>query len=421
MRRFIKKAKSTIPGVILQRLREYYIYNRTSSISGGSSWPDVAALGTLISKDWTAGADLTGWTFTPQAAATCTVTGGYLRYTSDGNGGFTTANRLVYNTYGRTALNNFVLSIDFLAPANPSVTSSAIGIGVYPDQPLGPGTSTHGMVFFQAGYYGKVNVYANNTSRAGASATGIPTSVAGDLLRLTLTRVGAAYTCLCQNITRSTSDTVTWTETYANTSAINNSSSRPFIQFGLGTFDIKSFSFSSTDSKNIDLAFIGDSITEGYCASSFANRWVTQAMLGNPKTYTALGVQSTYTELVLETISEILNVHAQKYVLMFGGNDVVLGVADATMKANYSSIVSQLKAGGSSVIHCYATPRDSYDMRALNTWISATFPTDTIIDTFTPLVTGSYGLNNTYDIGDGTHPNIAGHALIGSTVLPYLI
>lgn len=404
--------KNNMPNININR--------RTVLSSNPIQWPALASLGTLVSKDWTAGDDLTGWTFTPQVASTCAVSGGYLLYTSDGVGGFTINNRLVYDTYGTTMLSNWTVVLNMVCPSLPQASSSAIGVGVYGYQPIGTPVSTHGMTYWQSGYTGVASVWTQNTQR-GANSGQLASCVAGDNIRLTFTRVNEVYTLTVDNTTRSTTVSSTWTEPYTSTAALNNTVAKPFIQFGKGTFQIKSFSFSSSSQKNVDYGFIGNSIPEAYCASNYANAWPAQAMIGNPKTYTKLASQSSYTANTLTSMPEILNVHARKYVVMLGGNDVQLAVPDATMKANYSSIVSQLKAGGSQVIHCYAPPRDSYDMRALNAWILATFPSDVVIDTFTPLVTAPYALNNTYDIGDGVHPNIAGHALIGSTVAPYLV
>jgi len=78
--------------------------------------------------------------------------------------------------------------------------------------------------------------------------------------------------------------------------------------------------------------------------------------------------------------------------------------------------VAQLQANGVEVKHCLPTPETTTDERALKTWILANYPSQDIIDTWTPLLSGAYGLNSAYDSGDGVHPNDAGHLLLGQII-----
>jgi len=85
--------------------------------------------------------------------------------------------------------------------------------------------------------------------------------------------------------------------------------------------------------------------------------------------------------------------------------------------SQYSDIRNTLVAAGIQVIHCLATPRNGTNVTPLNSYILSTFTSDLIIDTYTPLWSGSgTSLNAAYDIGDGVHPNNAGMALIAATV-----
>lgn len=388
------------------------------SVGTSLKWPSPSPLGTLVYKNWTTGSDLSGWTFTPQVAATCEVSGGYLTYTSDGNGGFNTNNRLVYNTYGSTALSKFTIKINMVCPALPQVSLSLIGVGVYPSQAIGSAVACYGTAFWQSGYTGVPSIYCNSTQRSTGSSQ-LANCVQGDNIRITFSRNDAVYTLLIENTDKLTSQSTTWTESYLNTAALNNSSGNPFINFGKGTYQIKDFEFSSTALKNPPYAILGNSITEGYCGGGYAYAWPAIAMEGNGKVYTMLATQSATTQTVLNTISEILNVNAQTYILMIGGNDYALGVAPSVCQANYRSIVSQLKQNGSRVINCYATPRNGTDMRPLNSFIASEFLTDTNIDTFTDLKTGAYSLLPVDDCGDGTHLSVAGMLKAGTIVKPY--
>jgi hypothetical protein len=90
------------------------------------------------------------------------------------------------------------------------------------------------------------------------------------------------------------------------------------------------------------------------------------------------------------------------------------GVPLAQVEQQYSNLVSQLVANGVKVKHA-PIPRSNADLRALRNWITNSYPND-IIDTWNPLLTGTYQLNPAYDSGDGLHPNDAGHLLIGTII-----
>jgi lysophospholipase L1-like esterase len=106
---------------------------------------------------------------------------------------------------------------------------------------------------------------------------------------------------------------------------------------------------------------------------------------------------------------------------MIGGNDLLFGYPATQWQSQYSNLVAQLQANGVKVKHCLNTPRSTLDLTPLNDWILSTYPTNDVIDTWTPLLQGAYSLNPAYD-GDGTHPpdgvhpNDAGHLVIGQTI-----
>lgn len=173
------------------------------------------------------------------------------------------------------------------------------------------------------------------------------------------------------------------------------------------------------DRKNIDSLIIGDSITHGAYATDMDGRWATQVG-GTRTSYSVSGGSGDVTQRVLDKIQNLIDYNPTRALLMIGGNDILFSVAQATYRANYTSIRNQLVAAGIQVVHLLATPRTTTDITALNTWIQATFTTDTIIDTYTPLKGTGTSLHATYDAGDGTHPNQAGHDLIASTIIAAL-
>jgi len=254
------------------------------------------------------------------------------------------------------------------------------------------------------------------TTRATSSAVGF---TAGDSMSVTWTRAGLTMSATLTNVTTSASVSANFTYdfNYPYVKGPPNGGNFAIGALG-GTQNVTYWSATGNTKKNSTVVFIGDSITEGYYAGTgFAQRW--QAVVTDRLGWSSVSAahSGNITADALTYMPEILALRPCLAIMMIGGNDVHFGIADATMKANYASIHDQLVAAGITVIHCLATPRDAVDMRTFNSWIGSTYGgPEKVIDTFTPLKTGDYGLHTTYDITDGIHPNAAGHALIGSTV-----
>ncbi len=168
---------------------------------------------------------------------------------------------------------------------------------------------------------------------------------------------------------------------------------------------------------NVKTALIGDSISYGAGSTIIGNRFYTLLNI-DPAISVNLAGGGDATAEVLLSMTELLAINSTYYLLMIGGNDIQFGVATATWKANYNSIVSQIKSAGHTVIHCTPTPRNAYDMTPLRDHINTVFAGDIIVDTYTALWSGSsFTMNATYNSGDGVHPNDAGHTLMASTIL----
>jgi lysophospholipase L1-like esterase len=185
-----------------------------------------------------------------------------------------------------------------------------------------------------------------------------------------------------------------------------------------GTVYVDNLSFSIDHRKPARFVVIGDSISEGYDATNYANGYVRV-------------VQSNFTQVVcnessswnstsnsVSILPEILAHQPGTAILMIGGNDLLYGYSTTQWQSNYSNLVAQLQANGVKVKHCLPTPRTPTDLRPLKSWISATYPAQDIIDTWTSLVTKNYQLKSAYDNydHDGVHPNDAGHLLIGQII-----
>jgi lysophospholipase L1-like esterase len=187
-----------------------------------------------------------------------------------------------------------------------------------------------------------------------------------------------------------------------------------------GAVYMDNVSFTIDRRKPARFIVVGDSISEGYNATAYSDCFIsvlqsnfTQAVCNDSGSYNT-------TSNSVSLLPEILAHQPGTAVLMIGGNDIQFGYPASQWQTQYSNLAAQLEANGVTVKHCLPTPRNAVNLTALKTWISANYPAKDIIDTWTPLLTGTSGLKAAYDSGDGVHPNNAGHLLIGQIIMSNL-
>lgn len=340
------------------------------------------------------------------------------------NGAGNYLNYIIRNT-NPSCLEDHTITCDFKMTSAVSATTFGIGFGMRSANPsdlksysavVACATTTNGKI--SLGTSSNATTY---TARLLTSQLVVINQ--NDLLRVVITRDKLRISFTLYNLTTGLSGTSYYDFSIAyavGAFAAHNTGYFCISALG-GVFEITNFSVSSIAKKNARVLFRGDSITYGTFADTIAQRWSNVAM-GTSSNFTVIGGGSDKTAEFLLEVPEIIALNPTKVFLMIGGNDITYGVSAATRNANYLSGVNQLKAAGITVVHCLATPRTPTDIRAWNTHISSTYGgTDTVIDTYTPLWSGvGYSLNVAYDSSDGVHPNAAGNALIGATVLPYI-
>lgn len=389
---------------------------------GGHRRPSLTEFGTVFTDSFARAA--LGGDYTTNGAATWTTDGAKL--TTTGGTGVHTM-RLQRSYY--TCLERHTIVIEFTMTSAIGATTFGIGAGVY-------GTNTFDHRSYAIQYY--MGTGANNGKLICYSAQGVgPTyttrktsasalsALQNKNYRLTVVRNRETITYTVQNLTDggSYSDSFGFSMSYAATVHCPHGGGQFYLNSYGGTIDITKWEVTGNDYKNVKTLLVGDSITYGIAADLTANRWASNVSEIGTNDYTVSGGPSDNTNEALDRIGELLSMNPQYAVMMIGGNDIQRSISSTIYEANYTSIRNQLKAAGATIIHCLATPRDGTDMTTFNAWISSTFTSDTIINTFTPLADGT-GLDAAYDPGDGVHPNAAGHALIASTITtaaPYLL
>lgn len=371
-------------------------------------WGSPIALGFLINDDFTTLSSLSD--YTNSGSGTFALQNGYLRASI-------AAGSLDYlrNTdYGYCNLRQWEIEAVFIPQSKAANTGVSIGIG------LGVAGALAHRLFFNTNTTDttRLKIFRRNVELV---ATGDSfTFSTGDRIKVRFVKSDLTYTAYVSNLTTGSAEiSCTYTVVSSNTTNATNVPGQFHIATIGGTQDWEYFRTSSTEKKNVDYGFIGDSITYTYSSDTFAQGWQRLLMANFPtKTYTNLASPSAVTTSV--GLPEALLVHARTYIMMIGGNDELNGVDPAVYQAEYKNIRNTLAAQGSRIIHCLATPRDATDMTTLNTFISTMTALygDIVINTFTPLASGTT-LAAAYD-RDGTHPNQAGHTLIANTVLPYI-
>ncbi len=384
---------------------------------GQGNWPEPIVLGTILNDDFTTLSNLNNYAIT-NPNSTWAITGGFCHTSRTGVvGDF--ADYMQQTAYGSSSLDNWNQTLDWNISGVQVAGSNGIAIGIKSTCQF----STHEYIVLGqcgVGNAGFVRFYKEG-SQVASNLTGMTCS-AGDHMTLEIIRTGLVYDVTLYNRTTGSSRTIHYTTISTTTTANLTPTCGQYTIYNIGgTFDLRANVVTSPDYRNADYCFIGDSITVGYRAANIAAGWPAQSMLAVPtkKSLVEACVGGVSGDVLLY-MKELLLVNAKTYVLMIGVNDLDNSVTDATFKANYASIVTQLQHNGSRVFHCLITPKNGPDPTSWNTWISTNYLHDVIIDTFTPILGTGYALNATYDSGDHEHPNDAGHALLGTTVGAYL-
>ncbi len=333
-----------------------------------------------------------------------------------GNSGF---NDYVRYNVASTTLENWTMETIFTVAATVDADSYGISLGT---------VSTGFVNYYINGLFnctntvngGKLVLYRNGASLA-VSAGSLAFSV-GDRIQLTLTKNINALTLTAFNINTGLSNTLSFT--VSSTLTIHSCGNFAIYGHG-GRQEVELFKVTSQASINSKVCVIGDSITEGLVSTVIANRWINKLFLGSSSVYTVTALGGNRTQDINSAIYEVQRIRPTYYLINIGGNNLRNAQSLATLQANYTLMINNLRPYCIGIIHCLAIPDDDYDMTAYNAWLTSTYGgTDTIVDTFTSLKTaGQTTLAAAYD-GDGTHLNDAGHNHVAGLIAaacPYIL
>ena len=274
---------------------------------------------------------------------------------------------------------------------------------------------------------GRMDMWSSaNTYIAGVSLPpGSVTIANGDWLRVEMSRVADVLTISTTNITQSlpaVTNTLTWGFTYPF-GFVTTQTFRPAIGNMGGSNNIRDFTFSTIDKKNIDALFITDS--KGlYFPDAYADNFVNQLRTANPtKTIEISGAANETLTFAIANKTELALYNAAKVFIFRGCNDRRFGASQAQMETDLTTLKNDLTAAGATVYFVQSLPESGagIDVTTVNAAGANVFAAGNIIGTYTPFWSGvGTGVNPVLVEADLIHPNLAGHNLLKSILEPYL-
>lgn len=175
--------------------------------------------------------------------------------------------------------------------------------------------------------------------------------------------------------------------------------------------------------KNADYLAVGDSVTWGRGASSWAGTWFNRVVNGQPSTVYAHGNEGFLT--FIECIAQLQAVNPAVVFVMGSYTDTPAGLS--TFQSRYNTLITAIKTGSAlqKIYHCASFPNNfSEDIRPFNSWKASTFNSgiDKYLSSYYNSLlegTSGYDLNNSYDAG-GSHLTQAAQDIVAAAMLTEL-
>jgi hypothetical protein len=339
--------------------------------------------GTIVNQNTFA--STTGYTI--NGSGTFTATGGHIS-ASNGN-----------NDYARYAAYNLYTGVEYWDMSQTIVVT---------------GTGT-GESIGIAGTYNSMWAYFNfsdsilriQISTASTQATSSKLNFAiNDSIEITFHRYISTFTATARNKTTNSAPVYVSCRLELTAAAvIVPGQGYPAMAIRGGTYDITSFSFSSTAVKQADVLVIGDSKSVGYYASSFLYRWVSQ--MGQKMDAVCLGGSSSETVDWLRQRPEVYALNPKLVILTNPSNDLRAGVSTAVTHAEFEAFKNSMDSAGIKVLVVESWYEPGQDNNAWNTYLAATFSPSIIVSGMYPLMKKTGALS-----ADNVHPTAYGDSLI---------
>ena len=250
------------------------------------------------------------------------------------------------------------------------------------------------------------------TSRASNVGNLLPID-ANDQIKLTLTRDGALFTGIAENITQGVSRTLTYTYPIQSTSdPILPNIGRPcFYQLSQQNVNVLNFTFSLFPNmlgETIDVLIHGDSKTEGYNTTVNVDRYTEQLKLNfTDKKIISMAGFGDETADTLKILPHIIKLKPRIMVFAMGSNDVRNAVTDNVLYNNMLTVYNTCKQHDIKII--FLGMGEGVISQA-NYWEKAKliFGEDNCVFTYPALA------------GDNVHLTSAGHTTVANALISKL-
>lgn len=323
---------------------------------------------------------------------------GKMRLTTTDEGNF---HKITLDAYGKTMLGGieFKFDIDVLS------TSPPFDFGVMIDAPR----------VLSCSYSSSMSIQDDGTNILGVSNAA--TGTGSGTYNITLRVYGNVTTFIVQKGANTSTATLTapmTTEHNVGKFAIR------FTQIDCRIYNVK---VDCIAYKNCDNVGIGDSVTRGRGADSFATNHYNQVIGQQPTTWMALGNVGILEWI--ECIGEIQAVDPAQVWIMGSYVDTPAGLG--TFQTRYQDLITAIKLSPSlqKIYHLASFPNNfGTDIRPFNNWKAATFNSgiDRYIDDFYALLlegSSGYDLKDSYDYG-GSHLTQAAQTIVANSIIAEL-
>lgn len=380
----------------------------------GSVVKSYSVVSQYFSNDFTTLANLNDFSIT-NPNSTWAISGGYLRMTrADAAAGF--SDYMNYNTFGSVNSKYWTVSLDFYIKRL-DATSSGIGFGFIADCANNTTDNVRADLNCTSGASkGTLSLRINGVT---TSATTKLTFSLNDKVKITITRNKNRFTATAQNLTTLMTTTpvveyTTITSRFAST-GWSPTQLKPQIYNLGGTYDVIRETMGSKNWLRPDIIFIGDSITHGMFTDreSLAYPELIGEITGK-KTLNFASASTVTADWTRATTE--LTTHSPRYVyIMLGRNDLATAVSQATILANYTTIINALVAASIDYRVISVLPSNGISgITSLNTALSSAYGSK-FLDIYS-YFNNSGVIKDEYD-SDGTHLWEAGHQEIAKRII----
>lgn len=341
-------------------------------------------------------------------------------FTNNGGTFTVTANKIVGSAGSGTFtqsldLNRFTLLERWKICAKVKVSSGVYGFG------LGIRSAEAGSKVDALGRFSGIDgtlILNLGASHAASGTSSAITFSTNDFIILTVERNKDVITVSGRNATTN-SATVSVSYTYLTsdgTILLPNTGKFAIYSFG-GAFTVDSLAITSKEVKRAMVMTIGDSKTQAYYASTWANRYSEKLGVKFSSTVVSAGGYDQTAD-VINRLPEIYALAPKQIILAIGSNDIRQGVPAATIYANYDTIVARLERNIPGCVVYHNEPfyeSGGLDQTGLRAHILATYPASKIFYTYDIL-----RQPNTLN-ADLVHPNDLGNSYIFNAIVEKMV